>query len=493
MSQHISLASLDDLPGAVGRPAYARGDLSPGILHFGVGNFHRAHQANYLDRLFSTGQGQDWAIVGAGVMEGDRKARDILAAQDWLTTLVEQEAQQSAAHVIGSMVDYIEPGNVPAIVAALADPAIRIVSLTITEGGYFLDAASRFDPAHQAIVADGRSPEAPRTVFGILVAGLKARRAADQAPFTIMSCDNIPHNGHVTRNAVCGLAALSDPAFADWIGDTVAFPNGMVDRITPATSDREREMLQKDFGVLDAWPVYCESFTQWVLEDDFPLGRPPLEEVGVQFVADVSPYELMKIRILNGGHALIAYPAGLLDIHFVHEAMEHPLIRAFLLKVEQDEILPGVPPVPDTDLGAYLALIERRIANPKIGDTVRRLCFDGSNRQPKFIVPSVQDALARGGPVIGLALASALWCRYCFGETESGADIAPNDPSWAALVPLARAAKQEPTAWLAGLPGVYGTLATNGCFTAAFAAALDTLWRDGTHAALSQYVESDTL
>ena len=473
----------------MGRPAYARGDLSPGILHFGVGNFHRAHQANYLDRLFCTGQGQDWAIVGAGVMDGDRTARDLLAGQDWLTTVVEQEAQRSEAHVIGSMVDFVEPGNVAAIVAALADPAIRIVSLTITEGGYFLDAAGRFDPGHPAIVADSRSPQAPRTVFGLLAAGLKARRGAGQAPFTIMSCDNIPHNGQVTRNAVCGLAALRDPAFADWIRDTVAFPNGMVDRITPATSDREREMLRTDFGVVDAWPVFCESYTQWVLEDAFPLGRPPLEEVGVQFVADVAPYELMKIRILNGGHALIAYPAGLLDVHFVHEAMAHPLIRAFLRKVERDEILPGVPPVPDTDLGAYLALIERRFANPKIGDTVRRLCLDGSNRQPKFIVPAAQDALARGGPVTGLALASALWCRYCFGETESGAEIAPNDPNWAELVPLARAARRRPTDWLAGLPGVYGPLATNERFAAAFAAALDALWRDGTHATLGRYLE----
>ena len=477
----------------MGRPAYARDDLSPGILHFGVGNFHRAHQANYLDRLFSTGQGQDWAIVGAGVMDGDRKARDLLAGQDWLTTVVEQEAERSEAHVIGSMVDYLEPGNLPAIVAALADPAIRIVSLTITEGGYFLDAAGRFDPTHQAIVADGRSPEAPRTVFGLLVAGLTARRAAGHTPFTVMSCDNIPHNGRVTGNAVCGLAALSDPAFADWIRDNVAFPNGMVDRITPATSEREREMLRTEFGVADAWPVFCESFSQWVLEDDFPLCRPPLEEVGVQFVADVSPYELMKIRILNGGHALIAYPAGLLDVHFVHEAMQHPLIRAFLRKVEQEEIIPGVPPVPDTDLGAYLALIERRFANPKIGDTVRRLCHDGSNRQPKFIVPPIQDALAHNGPVTGLALASALWCRYCVGETESGAEIAPNDPSWAEIVPLARTAKEEPSVWLTELPGVYGTLARNERFAAAFAAALDALWRDGTHAVLSRYLESGDL
>lgn len=211
-----------------------------------------------------------------------------------------------------------------------------------------------------------------------------------------------------TRNALVGLARLSDPALADWIASEVAFPNAMVDRITPATSDRERRVLAEEFGVEDAWPVFCEGFKQWVIEDRFPAGRPALETVGVQFVPDVTPFEMMKIRILNGGHAVVAYPAGLLDIHFVHEAMEHPLVRAFLDKVERDEIIPVVPPVPDTDIEAYFQLIERRFSNPKIGDTVRRLCLDGSNRQPKFIVPTIADRLKAGGGVAGLALESAL-------------------------------------------------------------------------------------
>ncbi|MDT0681887.1 mannitol dehydrogenase family protein [Roseicyclus sp. F158] len=492
MAVTLSLADLGTLPEGVARPSYDREDLSPGILHFGVGNFHRAHQAVYLDRLFRAGEGRDWAIVGAGVMPGDAAARTTLAAQDFLTTVVEQSAETSEARVTGAMIDYLDPGDVGAIVAKLTDPAIRIASLTITEGGYFIDAETgRFDPGHPAIAADGRTPDAPKTVFGLLVAGLQARRESGQPPFTIMSCDNIPHNGSITRNAVAGLARLSDPALADWIEQNVAFPSGMVDRITPATGDRERAIVRETFGVADNWPVFCEDFIQWVLEDDFPQGRPALETVGVQFVPDVAPFETMKLRILNGGHAVIAYPAGLLGIHFVHEAMEDEQIRAFLAKITSDEIIPAVPPVPETDLETYAATIEARFANPKIGDTVRRLCLDGSNRQPKFIVPTIADRLNAGQGITGLALESALWCRYCAGTTEAGETIEPNDPAWDRLVERAEAARSDPSAWL-GMQDVYGAVGRDPAFADAFAKCLGALYADGVRATLAAYLE-DTL
>src|SRR5690606_26364093 len=295
----------------------------------------------------------------------------------------------------------------------------------------------------------------PRTVFGLILAGLQRRRAAGVAPFTVMSCDNIPGNGEVTRNAVVGLAQAMQPELAAWVKANVSFPNGMVDRITPATSDRERQLLAEEFGIADNWPVFCERFRQWVVEDEFPAGRPALERVGVQFVHDVAPFELMKIRILNGGHATIAYPAALLDIHFVHEAMAEPLVSGFLERVEREEIIPVVPPVPDTDLGAYYRQVVLRFANPRIGDTVQRLCLDGSNRQPKFILPSVADRLAEGGGIEGLALVSALWARYCYGETDSGAVIAPNDPDWERLQLQARRARRRPAAWLE-MTEIYG-------------------------------------
>ena len=488
MTTRLSAATLSALAPRVAVPAYDRSALAAGILHFGVGNFHRAHQAVYLDQLFATGRDHDWAIVGAGVMPGDAAMRQALEGQDWLTTVVEQSAEESRARITGAMIDMLAVGDVAAIVERLADPAIRIVSLTVTEGGYFIDSTRTFDPTQPAIVADGANPDAPQTVFGLIAAGLKRRKAAGLEPFTVMSCDNIPHNGIVARNAVAGVARLSDPAFADWILETVAFPSGMVDRITPATSDRERQLLADTFGIDDAWPVFCEDFSQWVLEDTFPAGRPALETVGVQFVPDVTPFELMKIRILNGGHAVIAYPAGLLDIHFVHEAMTHPLVAGFLEKVEREEIMPVVPPVPDTDLDWYFGEIRRRFANPKIGDTVRRLCLDGSNRQPKFIVPTIADRLKAGAGVTGLALESALWCRYCFGETESGAVIEPNDPNWDTLAPLARQARTDPDAWL-GIAEVYGDLGRAKPFRKAFADALGALWKDGTEAVLTRYVQ----
>lgn len=476
------------------KPGYDPAGLKPGIVHFGVGNFHRAHQAVYLDDLFGLGEDHDWALVGAGVRLSDDAMRDTLKAQDWLTTVVEQEADYAGARITASMVDYVtistDEGR-RALMAYLAAPQTRIVSMTITEGGYYIDPASQqFDAAHPEIVDDGAHPDRPKTVFGLIVQALKLRRAAGVKPFTVMSCDNIPGNGHVAEDAVAGLARLSDPEFADWISANVAFPNSMVDRITPATGAREREIAARDFGVEDGWPVFCEGFKQWVVEDNFPTGRPALEKVGVTFTDQVDAYELMKIRILNGGHAAIAYPGGLLDIHFVHEAMQHPLIRRYLEKLTKEEIIPEVPPVPDTDLEDYRVLIDRRFANPRIGDTIRRLCLDGSNRQPKFILPTAADRLAKGRPVTGLALVSAFWCRYCHGTADSGAVIEPNDPSWDRLVKQAALAKDNPAAWLA-MEDIFGALASNPAYVTAFSSALLRIWQDGTAAALERYLAGE--
>ncbi len=488
----LSSSTLDRLPAGVTRPTYSRSDLSAGILHFGVGNFHRAHQAVYLDLLMSAGKAHDWAIVGAGVRPSDTAMRDALAAQDWLTTLVELGDEPASARVIGPMIDFIPVDDRDRLIATLAAPEIRIVSLTITEGGYFLDSATgRFDARHPDIVADATRPDDPHTVFGLILKGLRARRAAGVAPFTVMSCDNIPGNGEVTRQTLAGLATLSDPVFADWIEAEVAFPNGMVDRITPATTDRERHALEADFGLHDNWPVFCEPFKQWVLEDRFPLGRPSFEEVGVTFVDHVAPWELMKIRILNGGHAAIAYPSALIGIHFVHDAMAHPLIAAFLDRLELTEIVPIVPPVPGTDLVAYYRLIAERFANPKIGDTIPRLCQDGSNRQPKFIVPSQRDRLAKGLAVDGLALVSALWCRYCAGTDDAGRPIPPNDESAERLKALASAAKTVPVAFLDGLGDVFGDVASAPAFRERFSHHLGDLWDRGTLAVLTDWVRGD--
>jgi mannitol 2-dehydrogenase len=489
MSQSLNLANLSSLPRGISRPTYDRAALRPGILHIGVGNFHRAHQAVYLDDLFNRGKNLDWALLGAGVRSGDGAMRRALEPQDWLTTVVELEPGANAARITGSMVGFVPVGeDAQGIVKALDDPGLRIVSLTVTEGGYCIDPATNsFNPEHPEIRYDAAHMGAPKGVFGALVAALSRRRERGLAPFTVMSCDNIPHNGQVARDAVAGLADLVDPALAAFVREGVAFPSSMVDRITPATTDRERAILIERFGIQDNWPVFCEPFRQWVLEDNFPTGRPDLEEVGVTFTPHVAAFELMKLRILNGGHAAIAYPAALLGIHFVHDAMADPLVRGFLDKLEQDEIIPCVPPVPGVDLRDYYELIAHRFANPDVGDTIPRLAQDGSNRQPKFILPSTRDRLKTGADVTGLALESALWCRYCAATTDAGEPIVLNDPNAQRLTPAAQAAKDDPAAFL-GLKDIFGDVADAPAFREPFGTALRSLWREGTRATLQRYL-----
>ena len=487
MAVTLSQSSLADLDAAVSRPAYDRRALRPGILHVGVGNFHRAHMGWYLDQLFEAGQGHDWALIGAGVRPGDAAMRDRLAKQDWLTTVVELDPKGLSARVTGAMVDFIEIDPARTI-AAMADPAIRIVSLTITEGGYYVDAKTDgFDAAHPDMAHDAAHPDEPRSVFGMILAALRRRRDAGLGPFTVMSCDNLPENGHVCARTVTGLARLSDPDFADWITANVAFPCGMVDCITPATSDRERALVRERFGINDAAPVVCEPFRQWVLEDRFPQGRPALETVGVEFVEDVTRHELMKLRILNGGHAAIAYASALLGHHFVHDAMADDQIAAWLRALETREIIPTLQPIPGVSYDDYLNLIVARFSNPQIGDTIPRLCLDGSNRQPKFILPTLRDRLASGGSIDGLALELALWCRYCEGTTEAGAEIARNDDNHAVLKAHALAARDNPKAFLDNRT-VFGDLGRDATLAAAFADALRSLHHNGVRATLAAYI-----
>ena len=480
MALKLNLQTLPDLPAHVAKPGYDRTDLSAGIVHIGVGNFHRAHMAVYLDELFALGRDHDWAIVGAGIKSFDAERREILKEQDWLTTVIELAPEKLSAHVTGAMIDFCEV--VPEkLIARLSDPAIRIVSLTITEGGYFVDAKTgNFDASHPAIQQDAARSGAPETVFGILIAGLEARRAAGIPPFTILSCDNLPENGHVTARTVCGLAQLISPDLAEWIKDNVAFPNSMVDCITPATSDRERAMARDEFGVIDGAPVVSEPFRQWVMEDNFPLGRPRLEDVGVTFVDDVTPYETMKLRILNAGHATIAYPGALLGHIFVHDAMADPLVSRWLQHLVRTEVIPILPPITGTDFDGYLMKCIDRFENPRVGDTIARLCQDGSNRQPKFVLPSIRDALATGRPVDLLAYEVAFWCRYCAGESPENVSPALADERAHILHACAWQTRDDPESFLR-IKDVFGDLSERKPFTTAFSAAISNVWAHGTH------------
>jgi len=488
MTQKLSETVLSSLPETVRAPAYRRSDLSAGILHIGVGNFHRAHQAIYLNRLFELGEGRDWAIVGAGLKPYDKAMRDRLEAQDWLTTVVELDPNGLSAQVCGAMIDFVEV-DPAALIGRLVRPDIRIVSLTITEGGYFVDPnTGGFDAAHPEILADLHAPAAPRTVFGVLVAALLARRDRGIAPFTVMSCDNLPENGHMAKQAVSGYASALSAEAGTWIEENVAFPNGMVDCITPATGERERSLVKDRFGIEDAAPVVCEPFRQWVLEDYFPSGRPPLEKVGVEFVKDVAPYELMKLRILNGGHAAIAYPGALLGHYFVHDAMADPLIRAFLRKLEEEEILPTVPEIPGVSFETYLATVMDRFSNPAVGDTIPRLCLDGSNRQPKFILPAILDRLGKGLSVGGLALETALWCRYCLGTNEAGEAHVIEDENADILKAWARSVYAGEVGGIQ-MPDLFGGLATDDRFLKAFWYAAGLIAEDGVAATLTAYLD----
>lgn len=486
----ISTDTLAALAKKVAVPTYDRSAVKPGILHIGVGNFHRAHQAVYANDLLNLGHDPSWGICGAGVRPNDSAMRARLEGQDWMSTVVETDADGLSASVIGSMVDFlpVTTGHGP-IVDAITNPVTKIISLTVTEGGYYIDPATGvFDAGHSDITHDARLPEKPITVFGAIVAGLGRRRALD-APVTVMSCDNLPGNGDVTRNAVLGLARAANPALADWIEAHVTFPNGMVDRITPATSEREITALRDNFGIEDSAPVFCEPFRQWVLEDAFAAGRPNWEAAGVTVTNNVHDYEAMKIRVLNGGHAIIAYAGGLAGIEYVHDAMANPVIDSFLRMVEARDVLPHVKPVGTLSPGQYLDQTIGRFRNPGVADTITRLCLDGSNRQPKFILPSVRDSLSAGQDAKGLAMVSALWCRYCLGQTDAGAKIAPNDPNWNALQAAAQRTQTDPFAWL-DQQEIYGDLRESKAFCDAFASAHNEIKRAGAIGALEEYLKT---
>jgi mannitol 2-dehydrogenase len=483
----LSNATLASLPDTVRVPKYDRAGLTPGIVHIGLGNFHRGHQAWYLHRLFDLGLNHDWAIIGAGVRANDAVMRDKLLAQDCLTTLIELDPSGKSVEVTGSMIDFvpIEEGN-GALIRQMADPAIRIVALTVTEGGYYINPTDgSFNAGHADIVYDAGHMDAPKTAFGAMVAALRLRRDAGTGPFTCQSCDNLQGNGAILRQTVVGLARLSDPALADWINDNCTFPNSMVDCIVPATGPNELA-LAREFGIEDAAPVTHENFRQWVIEDAFCAGRPDWDKVGATFTPHVHDYETMKIRILNAGHQVIANAGDLLSVVTIAGCMEHPAIRALLNKVEKTEIAPHVNPVPGMTPDAYVELIERRFSNPSIVDTTRRVAFDGSSRHPGFLLPLVRSGLAADVPVEGLALVEAIWARMCEGTREDGTVIEPNDPYWDALQTAARAAKTRPQAWLEQ-SHIYGDLANAPRFAEAFGRALTSIWEKGCAPTIMDY------
>ncbi|MEU7740801.1 mannitol dehydrogenase family protein [Nonomuraea sp. NPDC049158] len=490
----LTQATVTSLSDQVAVPSYDRSRLTTGIVHFGVGGFHRAHQAMYLDRLMNQGKAFDWAICGVGVLPGDARMREALTAQDGLYTLVLKHPDGTReARVIGSIIDYLfAPDDPEAVIERLADPAVRVVSLTVTEGGYNIHPVTgEFDPESPAIRADLAPGAVPATVFGLVTEALRRRRARGVTPFTVMSCDNIQGNGDVARRTFTAFARLADPELAAWMEREVAFPNSMVDRITPATTDEDREALARRFGVRDEWPVICEPFTQWVLEERFPGGRPPFEEVGVQVVADVEPYELMKLRLLNAGHQALAYFGFLSGYHYVHEAAADPAIAAFLLDYMDIEATPTLRPVPGVELDVYKRTLIERFSNSEVRDTLARLCAETSDRIPKWLLPVVREQLAKGGAVTRSAAVVASWARYAEGVDESGAPIAIVDRLKDRLTAIARTQRQDPTAFIANRE-LFGDLVDDERFVRPYLRALESLRAKGARATVRELAEHRT-
>lgn len=466
-------------------PDYDRSGVRPGIVHLGVGAFFRAHQAWYTDRLLAQGGDPSWGITGVGVLPIDRPMAEALHAQDGRYTLLMKDSDHREARVIGSVVEYLlAPDDPQAVIERLADPQTRIVTLTVTEGGYYNDPnTGEFLAGHPDIAHDVAHPQAPRTHLGLLAAALRLRRERAVPPPTLLTCDNIQDNGHVFRRSMVNFARLLDSDLAAWIDAEVAFPNTMVDRITPRTTDADREEILAHWGIEDRWPVVCETFAQWVVQDNFPTGRPAWEEVGVQLVEDVTPFELLKLRILNTTHQLLAYLGFLSGYTYVDEACADPTFVALMRAYMEEEGYPTLQPVPDTDVHAYGEQIIERFSNTQIKDTLARLCTESSTYVSTFVFPVLRDNLAAGGRIDVLALVVAAWARYLEGVDENGQAIEIIDRRAAELTPLALEHRQDPRVFVAGNP-IFGDIGQDERFLEAFAAAAAELRSLGAHGAM---------
>jgi mannitol 2-dehydrogenase len=487
-------SNLRRIPPVVAVPAYNRGNCAQHIVHIGVGGFHRAHQAVYLDDLLQRGDGPGWGTCGVGLLPLDRAMHGALKPQDCLYTVVEADGTASRARVIGSILDYLyAPDDPEAVLARMADPQCRIVSLTITEGGYRVNRwTGEFEDWHSDIQHDLEHPQRPVGCFGYLAEALDRRRKRGVPPFTVLSCDNLQHNGDVARKAVLAFAGRRDPVLAGWLADNGAFPNSMVDRITPATTDEHRRMVAREFGIRDAWPVITEPFRQWIVEDRFSDGRPGWEQAGVLMTADVVPYEKVKMRLLNAGHQAMCYLGMLLGHEYVHQAIQDEQIRRLIRTLMDDEVTPLLPHVPGIDLEEYKATLLRRFANAAIRDRLSRIGTDASVRIREFVLPSIVEQLERGGPIRMLSLAVAGWFRYLAGAEESGGTgeigLTLRDPLAARLTECARRGGAHPEELL-GIREVFGdVLPAAAPFRAAVAEALRGIYQHGTRATLAAWV-----
>lgn len=439
-----------------------------------------------MDNLFSLGLAHDWAICGVGVLPQDEKMRDVMVAQKGLYTLVEKEPVGDFSYrVVGSITEYLfAPDNVDVVIERLAAPEARIVSLTITEGGYNTNPVTHeFDVEEKLVRHDIENPRKPKTVFGIVTEALRRRKERNLIGFTIMSCDNLQENGKIARKAFLSYAKAVDAELADWITKNVTFPSSMVDRITPVTTDADRAKTSEKLGVVDAWPVVCEPFIQWVLEDSFIAGRPPFEKNGVQLVSDVEPFEFMKLRLLNAGHQAITYFGLLMNHELVHLTTQDERIDKFLLAYMDCDATSTLKPLEGIDVKAYKAKIIERFQNPNVRDTLARLAFDGSERLLKFVIPVILDRLAKGQSIWFSTAIIASFARYFDGKSESGKSIEIVDCKKEKLQSAAKKLNKDPKS-IKDEADIFGNIVKNQVFVDTFAEIYEKIRTDGSRKTL---------
>jgi len=489
MSKRLSEATLADLLAAVARPRYDRHEVTTGIVHLGVGAFHRAHQAVYVDDILA--QDPRWGIVAASLRSPD--TYDALEPQNGLYTLSVRSGEGEQLRVIGSIQRVIvAPQAVEDLLRVMADPRTRIVSLTVTEKGYCHDPATgTLNESHPDVVHDLQNPHLPRSAPGFILEALRRRRIARVPPFTVLTCDNLPSNGRTVKRVLTRFAELFDPAFGRFVADEVSCPSTMVDRIVPATSDEDRRRLREELGMSDAWPVVTERFTQWVIEDRFPQGRPAWEKAGAEFVTDVEPYEHMKLRLLNGSHSTLAYLGYLAGYETVADTMADPAFERLIVRLMDEEVTPTLHMPAGADLAAYKRALVERFKNPALRHRTWQIAMDGSQKLPQRLLGTVRDRLREDAPIKRLALGVAAWMRYVTGIDENGSPIDVRDPMAARLRETADRADGDPARLageLFGLREIFGDdLPHDARFTRPVINALARLYAQGARQTVAEW------